>query len=282
MKIILKDIYKSFEDNLVLSGINFSADDGEIIAIAGENGAGKSTLMKILSGALKMDSGEICIDGKTVNLHSPQDAMKYGISMIYQEMNLIHDLSVAENMFLVDEKHKYGSFFTDKNKMIVDAKNSLDKLGIMIDPSVTIAKLNVAEQQLVEICKSMVKEVRLLIMDEPTAALNKEEISRLFEQIRKLKVNGITVIYITHHLEEIFELADRVAILRDGQTVLLKDTKDVDQGQLVMAMVGKQIENFYPKEKDTDPAYVSFKVHGLTKLPYFHRYSHFDFIKVKC
>lgn len=269
MKLSLKEIRKSFEDNMVLRGINLSAEDGQVIAIAGENGAGKSTLMKILSGALNMDAGEILIDGKQVNFHTPQDAMNYGIRMIYQEMNLIRDLTVAENIFLVDDKHKYGKFFSNKKQMADDAKQFLDKLEISIDPSTTVARLNVAEQQLVEISKSLVREVKLLIMDEPTAALNKEETGRLFEQIRKLKANGITVFYITHRMEEIFELADRVAILRDGQVVLNKETKEVDQSQLVLAMVGKQIENFYPKERNTDPKVVTFEVRRMTKKPYF-------------
>ena len=269
MKISLKDICKSFESNMVLRGVNLSTESGEIIAIAGENGAGKSTLMKILSGALLLDSGEIIIDGKPVNFHCPQDAMDYGIRMIYQETNLIRELSVAENMFLLDEKHNYGRILVDGKKMRSDAKQFLGNLGIEIDPDVTVSKLSIAEQQLIEISKMLVKEAKLLIMDEPTAALNKEETGRLFEQIRKLKEKRIIVIYITHHLEEIFELADRVAILRDGQVVLLKDTKDVDQGQLVLGMVGKQIDNFYPKERNVDPKVVSFEVSKLTKEPYF-------------
>ncbi|MDI3312098.1 MAG: sugar ABC transporter ATP-binding protein [Thermoanaerobacterium sp.] len=273
MNISLKNIYKSFEDNMVLRGVSLSIEDGEVIAIAGENGAGKSTLMKILSGALLMDSGEILIDGKSVNFRNPQDAMNYGIRMIYQEMNLIPDLSVAENMFLVDENHKYGHLFVDKKMMLSDAKQFLEKLGIDIDPNTKVSKLSVAEQQLVEISKSLVKEAKLIIMDEPTAALNKEEVNRLFEQIHKLKENGVTVIYITHHLEEIFELADRVAILRDGKVVLLSPTKDVDQSQLVLAMVGKQIDNFYPKERNTNREIISLEVLGLTCKPYFKNIS---------
>lgn len=258
---------------MVLSGVSLSIEDGEVIAIAGENGAGKSTLMKILSGALLMDSGEILIDGKSVNFRNPQDAMNYGIRMIYQEMNLIPDLSVAENMFLVNENHKYGHLFVDKKTMLNDAKQFLDKLGIDIDPNTKVSKLSVAEQQLVEISKSLVKEAKLIIMDEPTAALNKEEVNRLFEQIHKLKENRVTVIYITHHLEEIFELADKVAILRDGKVVLLSSTKNVDQSQLVLAMVGKQIDNFYPKERNTDREITSLEVLGLTCKPYFKNVS---------
>lgn len=273
MKLTLKEIHKSFEDNLVLRGINFSAEGGEIIAIAGENGAGKSTLMKILSGAEKLDSGEILLDDKPVSFRGPQDAMNYGIRMIYQELNLIRDLTVAENMFLVDEDGKYGRFYVSRAKMTADAKAFLAGMGLSIDPDQTVARLNVAEQQLVEIGKSLVKEVRLLIMDEPTAALNKEETARLFEQIRRLKQRGITVLYITHRMEEIFELADRVAILRDGQVVLSKTTKEVDQGQLVLAMVGKQIENFYPKEHNADPETVRFEVSGLTREPCFSEVS---------
>jgi len=264
MNITLKDIWKSFGQNVVLAGVSLSLRDGEIVAIAGENGAGKSTLMKIIAGAEMMDRGQISIDDTVVHFRSPQDAMAYKISMIYQEMDLVPALTVAENMFLVDRDHKYGAFFSDRKAMAKDTRGFLDRMGLSIDPRVEVSSLNVAEQQLVEICKSLVKDTRLLIMDEPTAALNQEETNTLFDQIRRLRDAGMTVIYITHRIEEIFELADRVAILRDGQVTLEKPTSDVTQDELVRAMVGKQIENFYPKEHNSDPTSVVLEVTNLT------------------
>lgn len=244
-----------------------------MVAIAGENGAGKSTLMKILSGALLPDSGEIQIDAETVTLRSPHDAMNLGIRMIYQEMNLFRDISVAENLFVFNEDHKFGRWLTNKKKMVDHAGEYLQEMGLSIDPRTTVARLSVAEQQMVEILKSLVKEVRLLIMDEPTAALNNEERDRLFAQIRKLRSRGISVIYISHRMEEIFELADRVVILRDGQVVLSGKIEDVSQGELVTAMVGKQIDNFYPKERNTVWDAVSLQVTNLTKRPVFQNIS---------
>lgn len=247
---------------MVLRGINLTAENGEIIAIAGENGAGKSTLMKILSGAYSMDSGKILIDDSEVNFHCPQDSMVCGISMIYQETNLIRDLTVAENIFLVDKK--FGNVFVDRKKLFADTAKVLKDMGLNINPESMVGDLSIAEQQLIEITKSLVKDVKLLIMDEPTAALNKKETTQLFEQIRKLKAKGITVFYITHHLDEIFELADRVEVFRDGQVVLSKKIGEVDQAQIVASMVGKQIENFFPKEQNVDYDTVTFEVKGMS------------------
>ncbi|EPZ43132.1 hypothetical protein N007_13830 [Alicyclobacillus acidoterrestris ATCC 49025] len=270
LDITLRQIRKSFEDNIVLTGIDMSIRDGEVIAIAGENGAGKSTLMKILSGALEADSGEIRIDGVSVTFHTPQDAMSHGIRMIYQEMNLFRELSVAENLFIVDGIHRYGRLFANKRKMIEDAQIHLNEMGLSIDPSVSVSSLSIAEQQMVEIIKSLVQEVRLLIMDEPTAALNNEERDRLFEQIRKLKSRGVSVIYISHRMEELYELADRIFILRDGQVVLSGDIQNLTQEQLVTAMVGKQINNFYPKECHVNTDISILRLEGLTKAPWFN------------
>ncbi len=273
MNIKLQGIKKSFEDNVVLNGVDLTVQTGEVVALAGENGAGKSTLMKILSGALAPDLGQIFIDDQPVTFHKVQDAMSYRIRMIYQELNLIRDLSVAENLYLVDEDHHYGNLSVKKKKMSTDAGAFLKALGLDIDAKVSVRRLNVAEQQMVEISKSLVKEVKLLIMDEPTAALNKEESDRLFEQIRRLKQQGISVIYISHRLEEIFSLADRVVILRDGQVVLEDAINNVTQSQLVTAMVGQQLDNFYPKERNVRLDEVKFQVISLTKKPYFENIS---------
>ena len=262
MSIRLEQIQKSFGDNDVLKGISLTIEPGEVVALAGENGAGKSTLMKILSGALRPDSGQIYVDEQQVTFHTPQDAMAYNIRMIYQEMNLMRDLTVAENLYLVDEKKRYGKFLSNKKRMLADAKAFLADMGLEINPRVPVSQLAVAEQQMVEISKSLVKEVKLLIMDEPTAALNKEETDRLFDQIRRLKNKGISVIYISHRLDEIFELADRIVVLRDGQLVLEAPIGQVDQKQIVTSMVGKQVDNFYPKELNTDPSVNRFIVKG--------------------
>ncbi|MDP4085815.1 MAG: sugar ABC transporter ATP-binding protein [Bacillota bacterium] len=277
MGIQLSNIRKSFGDNDVLRGISLTIEPGTVVALAGENGAGKSTLMKILSGALHLDSGQIYVDEKSVTFQTPQDAMAYNIRMIYQEMNLMRDLTVAENLFLVDEKKRYGKFFVNKKKMFKEAKEFLADMGLNIDPRVPVSQLSVAEQQMVEISKSLVKEVKLLIMDEPTAALNKEETDRLFNQIHRLRDKGISIIYITHRIDEIFQLADRIIVMRDGQLVLEEPIDQVNQTQVVTSMVGKQVDNFYPKEHNVNQNETRFVVDGLTKEPYFRDIS-FDIL----
>ena len=207
------NISKAFMGNKVLHDISLCLYAGECLALVGENGAGKSTLMKILSGIYSMDGGEICINGQPVAISSPKDAQKYGISIIHQELNLIPNLSVAQNIFLGRELQKDG--IIDDRRMYREAKALFDEMKVSIDPSAPIVSYTVAEQQIVEISRVLSQNADIIIMDEPTAALSMEETTRLFEIIDKLKKAGKSIVYISHRLEEIFRIAERICVLRD-------------------------------------------------------------------
>ena len=240
------DICKSFMGNQVLNHVSIALNEGECLALVGENGAGKSTLMKIISGIYSMDSGSIRIKGKPVMLTNPKDAQLYGISIIHQELNLIPNLSVAQNIFLGREIQRGGVI--DDKKMIAEAKRVFESMQVTIDPAAPIAAYTVAEQQIVEIARVFSQNADIIIMDEPTAALSLEETHRLFSIIHNLKNAGKGIIYISHRLEEIYQVADRICVLRDGN-LIETFTPEVHVEEVVEAMVGQSIKNFYPKKK---------------------------------
>ncbi|MFL6052623.1 MAG: sugar ABC transporter ATP-binding protein [Actinoallomurus sp.] len=250
MRIELADVHKSFGDNHVLRGVGFQVAPGEVVAMAGENGAGKSTITRIISGAHQPDAGRILIDGAPVVLKDPQAAMARGIEVIYQEFqqNLFPHLSVAENMYVLDRERRFGRVLVAKRRMIEAAEAALGDLGVHLDVRRPVAALNVAERQMVEIAKAMTHEPSLLILDEPTAALDEHESERLFTQVRRLREAGVSVIYISHRLDEVFDLADRIVVLRDGRVTLDEATEDLDTRQVVTAMVGQGVDDFYPKD----------------------------------
>lgn len=253
-------VSKSFMGNQVLYDISIELCAGECLAIVGENGAGKSTLMKILAGIYSMDSGDIQINGQHVEITKPKDAQKHGIAIIHQELNLIPNLSVAQNMYLGRELSK-GITINDKC-MCKEAKAIFDDMQVDIDPSAPIVSYTVAEQQIVEIARVLSQNAEIIIMDEPTAALSMEETERLFEIIDKLKKSGKSIIYISHRLEEIFRVAERIYVLRDGRLVKAL-TKTARVEEVVEAMVGQSIQNFYPKER-YEHGDVVFSARGLT------------------
>lgn len=263
MKIEMKNITKAFGTNKVLEGVNFTVQSGEVHALMGENGAGKSTLMNILTGLYGDDGGEILVDGQTTHFSGPLDAERHGISFIHQEMNNFLEMSVVDNMFLNKEiKNKFG--LMNENKMREQAKFYLNKLGAKIDVDKPIGSLSVGRQQMIEIAKSLMTNAKIIIMDEPTAALTENEIAQLFEIVRGLKKQGVGFIYISHRMEEIFEIADKVTVMRDGISINEYLTKDVSMKQLVKDMVGREIGDFYP---DRDPKFgkVSLEVQHLTE-----------------
>jgi ribose transport system ATP-binding protein len=249
----LRDIRKSFGETEVLSGVNFAVRSGEVLALVGENGAGKSTLTRIISGAHRPDGGSIAIDGESVDLRRPQDAMARGIQVIYQEFlnNIFPHLSVAENLFTLDKAGRFGRMFVSKRRMRRDARVVISHIGLDVDPAATAETLSVAELQMLEIAKSTTENIRMLILDEPTAALDEQESERLFEQIDVLKKAGIAIIYISHRLEEVFRISDRIVVLRNGTVVLEKETAQSTEREIVAAMVGKTIDDLYPKENHT-------------------------------
>ncbi|MEZ4865765.1 MAG: sugar ABC transporter ATP-binding protein [Caldilineaceae bacterium] len=263
-KIILemKGIGKSFPGVKALEGVNLAVRAGQVHALLGENGAGKSTLIKILSGAYIRDEGEIYWEGKAAHIHSPQDAQALGISTIYQEFNLAPHLSVAENIFLGHLPKK--GLLVDWALVHRRAQEILDSLGVAIPIDTLTAKLSIAEQQLVEIAKALNRQTRILIMDEPSAVLGDKDLDKLFTVVRSLQANGIGIIYISHRLKEIFQLADEVTVLKDGRYVATRAVADVTMDDLVRMMVGRDLQDVYPKRNPT-PGEVLLEVKNICR-----------------
>jgi ABC-type sugar transport system ATPase subunit len=227
-----KNISKFYPGVKALKDVNFNIDAGEVVALVGENGAGKSTLMKILAGAIAPSEGELFLDDNPVVFDGPLDAQRQGVCTIYQELMIVPGLSVVENVFLGHlKKNTWGVL--DWSAMRKEAKTVLTRLGFTASLDAKAGDLSVAEQQLIEIAKSVSRQSRLLIMDEPTASLSKEEIASLFDLVRMFKAAGIAVILITHHLREIFEICDRLIVLRDGDYVGAANIDQIDEGGLV-------------------------------------------------
>jgi ribose transport system ATP-binding protein len=245
-KIEMKDITKHFGGVKALTDVSLKVKKGEVNALIGENGAGKSTLMKILSGAYQKDSGQIFVDGKGVRITSPKASKDLGIAVIYQEFMLAPDLTVAENIS-IDNLTNSGLIVDWKNLKKV-AKEQLSKLGFDdIDPGVKVENLSVAYQQIVEICKCLTRNANVIVFDEPTAVLTFTEIEKLFTIIRKLKSEGVSIIYISHRLDEVFDLCDNITVLKDGKFVNTVSTSSITKEQLVSMMVGRTITQMFPK-----------------------------------
>ncbi len=241
----MRGISKSFSSVQVLNDVNLTLNRGEVLALLGENGAGKSTLMKILCGIHHPTFGHVVVDGQPLPSGNPQVAQRAGISVIHQEFNLIPELSVRENLFLGQESSIWRRLPAQAEKD--RAEEIFKKLKVRIDPEERCSSLTVAEQQLVEIAKALLLDSKLIVMDEPTAALSPQEVDGLFEVIRELKSQGISVIYISHRLSEIFEVCDRVTVLRDGNHVATQKTKDLTRDRLIEMMVGRKLEQEFPK-----------------------------------
>ncbi len=245
MNIEMRGINKSFGSNQVLKDAGFVLKDGEVHALMGENGAGKSTLMKILTGVYTKDAGTIIVDGQEVNYKNPQEAEKAGIVFIYQELNVLFDLTVEENLFMGKEITK-GFGICDKKAMRQKAQEVMDRMGVHIPIDAVMSELSVGQQQMVEICKALMVDAKVLIMDEPTAALTESETRVLFEVMRSLSAKGVSIVYISHRMEEIFEMCERITILRDGQYVGTKYIKDITMDDVVQMMIGREIGERYP------------------------------------
>jgi len=245
----LKNIRKIFPGVVALENVDFDVKYGEVHALVGENGAGKSTLIKILGGAYQPDGGKIIIEGKPVTISSTSMAQHFKIAVIYQEFNLIPDLSVAENIFISREP-KIGKSFINWRKINNEATEILKKLEIDINPKRYISDLTVAEKQMVEIAKSLSMDAKLIIMDEPTATLTEKEVVKLFQIIQELRKKGVSIIYISHRLDEAFKLSDRITVLRDGKKIETKITSETNQDEIVSLMVGKVVKDYFVgKEK---------------------------------
>ena len=242
----LKNISKIFPGVKALEKVNFNLCYGEVHALVGENGAGKSTMVKIIAGIYPHDEGSVFINEQEVKFRSPIDSNAMGIKVVYQELNLVPELSIAENVFLGDFPiNRLGNI---KWKIMwKKTKDILDQLGLEVDPTMKVGRLRVAEQQIVEIARSISHGAKILIMDEPTSALSPQECEKLFEIINNLKNHGVSIIYVTHKLQEIYKVADRVTVLRDGKHIVTKHINDVTVEEIVHYMVGRELTDIFPK-----------------------------------
>lgn len=259
-------IVKQFSHNTVLHSVHFDLKPGEVHALMGENGAGKSTLMRILMGIIPRDEGKIVLNGEEVTFHSPKEALEHGIAMIHQELNPILDMSISENIFVGKELvTSSGKLLrvVDKGQMLKQTEALLEEVGIDIDPRVKMRSLSVAQCQAIEIAKAISWNSKIIIMDEPTSAISEKETENLFREIKKLCSKGVAIIYISHKLDEIFKIANRVTVFRDGQYIGTNDISEIDTNALITMMVGREIKDVYPK-KAVPIGDVVMEVNGLS------------------
>ena len=258
----MRHISKSFPGVKALDDVGFSVAEGEVRALVGENGAGKSTLMKILNGNYKKDEGQILIDGKEVDITDPLVAAAHGISIIFQELNLVDQLSIAENIFA--GQLSKGLKRVNWKEINRKAKELLDRIGFDADPRTEVGSLTVAGKQMVEIAKALSRDCRIILMDEPSATLTKKELNALFDIIRDLKKRGIAVIYISHRMEEIFEICETATVMRDGRIIGTVNVGEVSPDRIVEMMVGREVSSAYPK-RDTVPGEEILRVENLCR-----------------
>ncbi len=260
----MRNIVKTFPGVKALEDVSLTVGRGEVHALLGENGAGKSTLMKILAGAQPMDSGQILIDGKPVHIDSPHKAMELGISIIYQEFNLVPYLSAGENIYLGREPRAAIPGFVDFKTLFRQAQEVIDKLGVRVDARAPVNTLSVAQQQMVEIAKATSKRSKIIVMDEPSATLTDHELQSLFNLMRQLRSEGVSIVYISHRLEEVFEVCDRATIMRDGKWVATRDVSSLDRDEIIKLMVGRELKDAIPKVP-ANLGMPALKVTGLTR-----------------
>lgn len=256
----MTDIVKTFPGVKALDNAQLTLYSGEVLGLLGENGAGKSTLMNVLGGVYKPDGGKIIMDGKEVTINTVVEAQALGVAFIHQEIALVPYLSVAENIFLGRERMSAG--MVDKKKMYKEAKQWLEMVGLDVNPATMLCKLSIGKQQMVEIAKACSLNMKLLIMDEPTSSLSESEVKSLFEMINKLKAQGIGIIYISHKLDEIFTITDRVCVMRDGGYVGTIITRESSRETLVSMMVGRTLDNYYTRTFNT-PGEVMMEVKNI-------------------
>jgi ABC-type sugar transport system ATPase subunit len=265
----MEHISKAFPGVQALDDVSLSVGAGEILGLIGENGAGKSTLMKIVSGVYAADQGRIFMRGRPVQVQNPHHAQRLGLAIIYQEFNLMPNLTVMENMFVGREPGRFA--FVDRRQLQRQAQELLDRLGVRLSPTAIVRDLAVAEQQMVEIAKALSMKVQVIIMDEPTSALSEAEVQTLFGIMRDLKQHGISIIFISHRLEEVRSICDRVTVLRDGKNVGALDIADATEDAMIRLMVGRSLTEFFHQESGPAPiaesaaADIALEVRGLTR-----------------
>ena len=260
----MRGIAKSFPGAQALAGVDFAVRRGEIHALVGENGAGKSTLMKILAGVVAKDDGEIVFDGREINPRNAAEAQASGVSLVHQELSLAPNLTVAENIFVRREPRRLGPLgLVNWRELNARAKKLLDQFELEIAPDAPVKNLSLAKRQIVEIAKALSVEAKLLILDEPTSSLETHEVELLFKLLRRLAARGLGLVYITHRMDEIFRIADRVTVLRDGRLVGTRERDETDADEIIRMMVGRELEKLYPAKADR-AGDVVFELRGLT------------------
>lgn len=243
----LDNIAKSFGGVNVIHNISFSIEEGKVYALAGENGAGKSTLCNIISGSLKPDEGRLIWDGTAYDHFTIQQAKEIGIKMVHQELQILPMMNVEENIFIGEEVANHG--FVDRKKMSARAKELLEMVGLHVDPATRVSEIEIAGRQLLEIARAINKNASIIILDEPTSSLSQKEIKQFFQIIRKLKSQGVSFLFISHRLEEVFELADTIIVLKDGEKTAELKTSDTDEKEVIRLMVGREYSDFYKRER---------------------------------
>ena len=241
---------KSFGRNKVLNHINLNVKPGSIMGLMGENGAGKSTMMKCLFGTYQKDEGTIVLDGKEVNFSGPKDALENGVAMVHQELNQCLERNVIDNLFL-GRYPKNSLGVVDEGRMKKEASDLFRKLGITVNLTQPMKKMSVSKRQMCEIAKAISYNSKVIVLDEPTSSLTAPEVAKLFKMMRQLKDQGISLIYISHKMDEIFEICDQISVLRDGSLVMTKDSKDTNMNELISAMVGRSLDNRFPPVDNT-------------------------------
>lgn len=262
----MQNITKTFPGVKALDSVTIEVFEGEVVALAGENGAGKSTLMKILGGVYQPDGGEIFVNGNPVSIRNVNDATNYGIGFVHQELNVLDNLTVAENVFLGREPKTFG-IIIDRKKINIDSEIYLKRLGLDISPKTPLSQLPIAQQQMVEIAKALSLNAKILILDEPTSSLTLTETEKLLSVIKELRNQGVSIIYISHRLGEIKEIADRVVTLRDGKNAGVLQREEITHDAIVRQMVGRDIERFYKPLNKIDDS-TMFEVEGLRTSRY--------------
>lgn len=271
MHITMRNIHKAFGQNQVLTGVDFDLREGEIHALMGENGAGKSTLMNILTGLHKRDEGTIIIDGKELYFANPKEAEQQGVAFIHQELNVWPDMTVLENLFVGKElKSSFGLLQTKEMKAL--ATKQFEKLAVSIPLDQEAGRCSVGQQQMIEIAKALMTNAKVIIMDEPTAALTDREIEKLFEVMNALRKDGVSIVYISHRMEEIFAMCDRITVMRDGKTVDTKPIPETNFDEVVRKMVGRELTDRFPA-RNPSPGETVLEVRNLTRKGIFENVS---------
>lgn len=241
----IKNLSKAFAKNKVLDGINLDVKKGSVLGLMGENGAGKSTMMKCLFGIYSKDEGQFVLDGKPIDFKSPKEALENGVAMVHQELNQCLDRTVTDNLFLGRYPLRLG--VVDERKMLIEANKLFASLNMNVNPGTIMRTMSVSQRQMVEIAKAVSYDAKIIVLDEPTSSLTEREVKKLFSIVENLKKKGVSFVYISHKMDEVFQICDQVSVLRDGKMILSKDTDKTDMNELISAMVGRSLDKRFPE-----------------------------------